>query len=173
MYTGLIQANTGWYSTWVRLGNKEHGFVEKFRYLGHSWLQTAEMISILKNNSGGKMKLAICWWWCFHLYLLRQKSNCPSHIVTRFMDVLFGVIHTRTLLENLLTVIVTHSRALLTSPDTPARVWHLRWTQLVKSMWCSANLLTSWSAEYSFPNSFVTTIVNSDAYHQSPLVDKW
>ena len=42
------------------------------------------------------------------------------------MDVLFGVIHTRTLLENLLSVLVTHSNVLLTSQDTPARVWHLR-----------------------------------------------
>ena len=30
-------------------------------------------------------------------------------IVTQFTDVLFGVIHTRTVLENLLSVIVTHS----------------------------------------------------------------
>ena len=45
-----------------------------------------------------------------------------SHIVTPFMDVHFDVIHTRTLLENLLSVTVTHSNVLLTSPDTPGRV---------------------------------------------------
>ena len=39
---------------------------------------------------------------------------------------LFCVIYTRTLLESLLSDIVTHSSILLTSPDTPARVWHLR-----------------------------------------------
>ena len=39
---------------------------------------------------------------------------------------LFGVIHTRTLLGNLMSVIVTHSSVLLKSPDTPARVSHLR-----------------------------------------------
>ena len=44
-----------------------------------------------------------------HLHLLRQNSNCSSHIVTPYMNVLIGVIHTRTLLENLLSVIVTHS----------------------------------------------------------------
>ena len=49
------------------------------------------------------------------------KSYC-----TPFLDVLFGVMHNRTLLESLLSVIVTHSSVLLTSPDTPARVWHLR-----------------------------------------------
>ena len=72
------------------------------------------------------MQLAICWLGSSHLYLLRQNSKCSSHIVTPFMDVLFGVIHIRTLLENFLSVIVTHSNVLLTSPDIPARVWHLR-----------------------------------------------
>ena len=72
------------------------------------------------------MQLEICWSRSSQLYLWRQKYNCSSHIVTQFMDVLFGVILTRTLLEILLSVIVTHSNDLLMSPDTPARVWHLR-----------------------------------------------
>ena len=55
-----------------------------------SWLQTVEMIRTLKNNSGGKMQLAICWSGNSHLHLLRQKSNCSSQIVTPFMDVLFA-----------------------------------------------------------------------------------
>ena len=57
------------------------------------------------------MQLAICWSVSSHLHLLRQKSNCSSQIVTQFMDVLFGVIHSRTLLENLLSVIVKHIQA--------------------------------------------------------------
>ena len=57
---------------------------------------------------------------------IESKIQLFSHFVTLFMDVLFGAIHTRTLLENLRSVIVTHSSVLLTSPDTPARVWHLR-----------------------------------------------
>ena len=72
------------------------------------------------------MQLAICWSGSSHLHLWRQKSNCSSRFVTPFMDAHFGVVHSRTLLENLLSVIVTHSRVLLTSPDIPARVWHLR-----------------------------------------------
>ena len=66
------------------------------------------------------MQLAICWSGIFHLHLRRQKSNCSSHIASQFMDVLFG----QNSLENLLSVIVTHSNDLLMSPDTPARVWH-------------------------------------------------
>ena len=80
----------------------------------------------IKNNSAGKLQLAICWLGSFYLHLLRQKSNCSRCIVTLFMDVHFGVIHSRTLLKNLLTVLVRHSSVLLTSSDTPARVWHLR-----------------------------------------------
>ena len=72
--------------------------------------------------------MEICLPGSSHLHILRQISNSSNHIVTplNFMDVLFGVIHTRTPLENLLSVIVTHSSVLLTSPDTPTRVWHLR-----------------------------------------------
>ena len=77
------------------------------------------------------MQLAICWSGSSHLHLRRQKSNCSKNpkknrIATKFMDVLFGVIFTRALLENLLAVIVTHSNHSLMSSDTQARVWHLR-----------------------------------------------
>ena len=58
------------------------------------------------------MLLGICWSESSRLHLLREKSNCSSHIVTPFMDVLFDVIHTRTLLENLLSVLATHSSEL-------------------------------------------------------------
>ena len=88
------------------------------------------------------------------------------------MDVLFDVIHSRTLLENLLSVIVTHSSVLLTSPDTPARVWHLRGCNHINAMFrkFSYSLM---SRVVASPNSIVTAIINSDAYHQSPLMDKW
>ena len=41
------------------------------------------------------------------------------------MVVLYGVIHTNTLLENILSVIVTHFNDLSMSPDLKARVWRL------------------------------------------------
>ena len=70
------------------------------------------------------MQLSICWIGSSHWNIWRQKSNC--HIVLQFMDVLFGVIHAKTPLENLLSVKVTHSNDLLMPSCTPARVWHLR-----------------------------------------------
>ena len=99
-------------------------------------LQTVEMIRILNNNWGGKMQLAICWTGSSHLHLMWQKSNCSSHIVTPFIDLLFGVIHSRILSEKLLSVIVTHSSYLFSI----------------------FNLLTAWWAES--PNSIVTAIIN-------------
>ena len=134
-------------STRVRLGNEELSFVEEFRYLGN--IMTADCgddkdikKQFRRQNAVGNMLVRK-----FSLHLLRQKSNCSSRIVTPFMDVHFGVIHSRTLLENLLSVIVTHSSVLLTSQDAPAQVWHLRWTQLTITMWCYANLPTAWWAE--------------------------
>ena len=59
------------------------------------------------------MHMVICWFGGSHLHLLRRKSNCSCHIVTPFMDVLFGVINTRTIFENLLSVMVTHSKCLI------------------------------------------------------------
>ena len=46
-----------------------------------SLLQTVEMTRILKNNSGGKMQLAICWSGTSHLHLWIPKFNCSSHVV--------------------------------------------------------------------------------------------
>ena len=98
MYAGPAKTITGSFLNKSQAGIEELSFVEEFSYLGH--IMTAdciEIIRILENNSGGKMQLAICWSGNSHLDLLRQKSNCSSHIVAIFMDVLFGVIHSRTI----------------------------------------------------------------------------
>ena len=132
----------GHFSTGVRLGNEELSSVEEFRYLGH--IMTADCRDkdikklFMRQNAVGNMLVRK-----FSFAPIEAKNNCSSYIVSPFLDVIFGVIHSRILLENLLSVIATHSSVLLTSPDTPARVWHLRQTQLTISMWCSANLPTA------------------------------
>ena len=71
----------GRYSTRVRLGNEELSFVEEFHYLGH--IMTADcvvMIRILKNNSGGKMQLAICW------YCYPTVTTSPNSTVTAIVN---------------------------------------------------------------------------------------
>ena len=75
-----------------------------------SWLQTVEMIRILKNNSWSKIQLAICWSGSSHLHLRRQKSN-SNYNVTQFIDLLFCVCHSyHTLSENWLSAIVWECR---------------------------------------------------------------
>ena len=121
-----LKQSQGQFSTRVRLGNEELSFVEEFRYLGHIMTADCRDDKDIKKQFIRQNAVGNCWSGNSHLHILRQKSNCSSHIFTQFMDVLFGVIHSRTLLESLLSVIVTHSSILLTSPDTPALVWHLR-----------------------------------------------
>ena len=107
----------GWYSTRVRLGDEELSFVDEFRYLGH--VMTANCRDdkdigrqFRRQNAVGNMLDRMFSF----APIFRQKSDCSSHTVTKFIDLLFGVIRTRTLLENLLSVIVTPSNDLLMPP---------------------------------------------------------
>ena len=127
------EQSQGQFSTRVRLGNEELSFVEEFRYLGHIMTVDCRDDQDIKKQFRRQNAVDNMLVRKFSFAPIDQKSNCSSHIVTPFMDVLFGVIHSKTALESLLSVIVTHSSVLLTSPDTPARVWHLRSTQLLLS----------------------------------------
>ena len=103
----------GRYWTRVRLGNDEVSFVREFRYLGHVMTAACRddkdiKKQFMRQNTVGNMLVRK-----FSFAPIEQKSNCSSHTVTPFMDVLLGVIHTRTLLENLLNIfLVTHSSVL-------------------------------------------------------------
>ena len=116
----------GQFSIRGRLGNEELSFVVEFCYLRH--IMTADCRDdkdikkqFRRQNAVGNMLVRKFSFAPIEAKIQQFKSYCYP-----IMDVLFGVIHSRTLLEILLSVIVTHSSILLTSPDTPARVWHLR-----------------------------------------------
>ena len=164
----------GRFSTRGRFGNEVLSPVEEFSYLGHIMTADCRDDKDIKNNSGGKMQWAICWSGNTHLHLLRQKSNCSSHIVSQFMDVLFGFIHSRTLLENLLSVIVTHSSVLLNVPrcTSSSLAFAMNATDHINVVFRKF-AYSLMSRVIASPNSIFTAIVNSDAYHQSPLMDKW
>ena len=128
-----LKQSQGRFSTRVTLGNEELSFVKEFRYLGH--LMTAHCRDdkdikkqFRRQNEVGNMLVRKFSFAPIEAKIQLFKSYCyPIYSIgTQFMDVIFGAIHCRTLLENLLSVILTHSSVLLTSPDTPARVWHLR-----------------------------------------------
>ena len=91
------------------------------------------------------------------------------------MDVFFVFIHSRTQLENLLSVTVTHSSVLLTSPrryTSSSLAFAMNATDHNNVVFRKfSNSLMS--RVIASPNSIVTAIVNSDAYHQSPLMDNW
>ena len=120
------------------------------------------------------MLLGICWSGSSHLLILRQKSNCSSHIVNHFMDVLFGVSHTRTMLENLLSVLVTEATDLLNVPryTSSSLAFAMHSTDHINVVFrkFAYSLMSRVTAS---PNSIVSASVNIDAYHQSPLIGKW
>ena len=114
--------------------------------------------------------MAICWSGSSHFDLWRQECNCSCHIVTPFTDVLFGVIHSRALLENLLSVIVTHSnvpRYLSSSQEFAMIVTDHINVVLCKFAYSLMSRVTT------SPYSIVTAIVNGAAYLQSPLINKY
>ena len=84
------------------------------------------------------------------------------------MVVLFGVIHTRTLLENLLSVIVTHSNV----SQMPSLAFATNVTDHINVVFRKF-AYSLMSRVIACPNSIVTDVVNSDVYHHSPLMDKW
>ena len=118
--------------------------------------------------------MAICWSRSSHLHLLRQKSNCSSRIVTPFMDVHCAVIHSKTIRK--LTVSYSGTfKGLINVPrytSSSSLAFEMNATDHINVVLrkFAYSLMSRVAAS---PNSIVTAIVNSDAYHQSPLMDKW
>ena len=84
------------------------------------------------------------------------------------MDVPFGVILNRTLLKNLLCVIVTHSNDLLISPrhNSSSLAFVMNATDHINVVF-RKSAYSFMSRVTASPNSIVTAIVNSDAYRHS------
>ena len=102
----------GRYSTRVTLGNKELSFVQEFRYLEH--VMTADCRDdkdikkqFMRQNAVGNMLVRK-----FSFAPIEEKIQLFKSYCYPIMDVLFGVIHIRTLLGNLLSVLATHSSVL-------------------------------------------------------------
>ena len=98
-----------------------------------------------------------------------------QHIVTQFMDVLFGVIHSHTLSENLLSVTVTHSNDLLINVfwyTSSSLAFAMNVTDHINVVFRKSTY-SLMSRVTASPNSIVTAIVISDAHQQSALMDKW
>ena len=117
--------------------------------------------------------LAISWSGSSHLHLWRQKSKCSSHVVTQFMYVISGVMHTRTLLENLSVICDTFNRLINVPRYTSSSLaFAMNSTDHIKVVFRKF-AYSLMSRVTTSPNGTITAIVNSDVYQRSPLMDKW
>ena len=105
------------------------------------------------------MLLVIYWSEGFHLHILRQKSNCSSHIV--------AIIKLTVSFSDLLKRRISVPRYTSSSLAFAVNATHHINVVLRKFAYSLMRRVTA------SPNIIVTDIVNSDAYQQSELIDKW
>ena len=120
------------------------------------------------------MLLVICYSESFHLHLLRQESNCSSHIVTPLTDVLFNWRHSYQNSIIKLTVSFNDTfKRLINVPryTSTSLAFAMNATDHINVMFrkFAYSLMRRVTAS---SNSIVSAIVNSDAYHQPTLIDK-
>ena len=116
------------------------------------------------------MLLGICWSGCSHLHLLRQKSNCSSH-----MDgcALWRHSYQNSIRKLTVSFSSTFKRLIIVPRYTSSSLaFATNSTDNINVVFCkfAYSLMSRVTAS---PNSIVSAIVKCDAYHQSPLLDKW
>ena len=130
------------------------------------------MMRILKNNSAGKMKLAMFCLGSSHLHLLRPKSNCSTSIVTPYTCALWRHSYQNSIRK--LTVSYSDSfQRLINVPryTSASLAFAMNATDHINVVFrkFAYSLISRIIASL---NSIVTAIVNSDAYLKSPLMNK-
>ena len=164
----------GQFSTRVRLGNEELSFVEEFRYLGHIMTAVSRDDKDIKKqfrrqNAVGNMlvwkysfapieaKIQLFKSYCYPIYgCALWRHSFQSSI--RKLTVSYGDTFKR--LINVLRYTSSSLAFAMNATDHINKVFR-RFAYSVMS-----RVIVS-------PNSIVTAIFNSDAYHQSPLMAKW
>ena len=164
----------GQYSTRVRLGNEELSFVQEFRYLGH--LMTADCRDekdikkqFMRQNAVGNMlvrkfsfapietKIQLFKSYCYPIYgcaLWRHSyQNSIRKLTVSFSDTFKHLIN-----------VPRHTSSRLAFATTSTDHINVVFRKFAYRQ------MTRVTAS---PNSNVSAIVNSNAYHQSPLLKKW
>ena len=164
----------GRYSTRVRLGNEELSCVEEFRYLGH--VMTADYRDdkdikkqFRRQNAVGNMlvrtfsfapieaKIQLFKSYCYPIYgcalCHHSFQNSIRKLTVSYSDTFKRLINVR-----------RYTSSILAFAMNPADQINEVFRKLAYSLM---------SRVIAYPNSIVTAIVNSDAYHQYPLMDKW
>ena len=165
----------GRYSKRVRLGNEELSFVQEFRYLGH--VMTADCRDdkdikkqFIRQNAVGYMlvrkfsfapieaKIQLFKSYCYPIYgcALQRHSyqNSIRKLIVSFSDTFMRLIN--------VIRYTSSSLSFATNSTDHINVVFRKFAYSLMSRRVTAS-----------PNSIVSVIVNSDACHQSSLLDKW
>ena len=174
MNTFLPKQSQGRYSTRVRLGNEELSFVQEFRYLWHvmtadCWDDKNIKKQFMRQNSVGNMlvrkfsfapidaKIQLLKSYCYPIYgcaLWRHSyQNSISKLTVSFSDTFKRLLNVRRYTSS--------SPAFVMNSTNHTNVVFRKFAYSLMS-----RATTS-------PNIIICAIVNSDAYHQSPLIVKW
>ena len=155
----------GQFLTRVRLENEELSFVEEFRYLGHITADCRDDKDIAVGNM-----------------MVRKFSFAPIEAKIRFFKSYCYPIHgcalwSHSFQNSIRKLTVSYSETFKRLINVP------RYTSSSLAFAMNATdhidvvfqklAYSLMSRVIAFPNSIVTAIGNSDAYHESPLIDKW
>ena len=169
-----LKQTVDFFSTRVRLGNEELSFVKEFRYLGH--ITTADCRDdkdikkqFRRQNAVGNMlvrkfsfapieaKIQLFKPYCYPFYgcaLWRHSfQNSIRKLTVSYSDTF----------KRLINVPRYASSSLAFAMNATDHI-NVVFRKFAYSLM---------SRVIASPNSIVTAIVNSDAYHQFPLMDKW
>ena len=170
----LSKQSQGRFSTIVRLGNKELGFVEEFRYLWHIMTTDCRDDKDIKKQFRGQN--------AFGNMLVRNYSFAPIEakiqLFKSYCYPIYGcALWRRSFLNSIRKLTVTYSdtfKRLINVPryTSSSVAFTMNATAHINVVLCkfACSLMIRVVASI---NSIVTAIVNSDAYHQSMRIDKW
>ena len=163
----------GQFSTRVRLGNEELSFVEEFRYLGH--IMTADCRDDMDIKKQFRRKNAV-------INMLVRKFSFATieakiQLFKSYFYPIYGCALWRHSIQNSIRKLtVSYSDTFKRLIDVPrytssSLAFAMNATDHINVVFCkfAYSLI---SRVIDSPNSIVTAIVNSDAYHQSPLMHK-
>ena len=164
----------GRFSTRVRLGNEELSFVEKFSYLGH--IMTADCGDEKDNKKQFRRQNAV------GNILVIKFSFAPIEakiqLFKSYCYPIYGcALWCHSFQNSIRKLTVSYSdtfKPLINVPryTSSSLAFVMNVTDHINACLTQISLQHDEQSSIASPNSIVTAIINSDAYHQSPLMEK-
>ena len=164
----------GRFSTRVRLGNEKLSFVQEFRYLGH--VMTADCRDDKDINEQFRRQNAV------GNMLVRKFSFAPIEAkIQLFKSYCYPIyecaLWRHSFQNSIRKLTASYSdtfKRLISVPryTSSSLAFLMNATDHINGVLCKF-AYSLMNRVVASPNSIVTAIVNSDAYHQFPLMDKW